>query len=762
MKSVSLFVSPLESRNLKAVKVILYPESGEQSLIEISEAEAAEFGEANVQLQESCNYEYSIDKGYQLVEIPGVVRRFKNSNSSGGRIAPGIYTGTLSVEVVETATGNICGYIDLEVRSVKSSYRDDYRTMLEDIAERCTDLLMQYTSPVTQYLSQNYSSNSNTLYQQFAFIKSVIDTSEFLEAVHRILNAPVTRWADREGKTNITKGVRINNSIMRQIASGSNRIPLPENHYMHSVLDTVPAKVVVREKHDSPDTVENQFIKHVLSVYRIFCSDVKNKMDSISRECREARQLEERLDNILDHQIFKQISQPATLSLNSPVLQRKEGYREILKSWLMFDLASKLMWHGGDDVYKAGKRDVATLYEYWSFFKLLELFGTIFNFAPVEVESLIESTSDGLGLKLKSGKFFALRGIYDRGSRKLAIKFSYNRTFSGNKEYPSAGSWSKNMRPDYTLTIWPYEFSEAEAESQELILHIHFDAKYKVTGITDLFGVDTSSAEEDLDVEKLDQNKGVYKRADLLKMHAYKDAVRRTVGAYVLYPGTDDYIAKGFHELIPGLGAFPVRPSKANDGTEALKNFVKDVVEHFVNRSSQQERLTYHVYDIYKNRPDFEIREPLPESNEGGRVRPPSETSVLIGYCENSGRYEWIKERGLYNFRMDSDRGSLRLTPEVAGAEYVLIHLRDELKTGYLWRIKDRGPRVFSKLEMAAMGYENPSHEYYLVYTITKTGNKEFDGLVWDIRKLEGYKPGYASSLPFAVTMTELMKVRVN
>ena len=37
--------------------------------------------------------------------------------------------------------------------------------------------------------------------------------------------------------------------------------------------------------------------------------------------------------------------------------------------------------------------------------------------------------------------------------------------------------------------------------------------------------------------EKSENRKGIYKNADLLKMHAYKDAIRRTGGAYVLYPG---------------------------------------------------------------------------------------------------------------------------------------------------------------------------------------------------------------------------------
>jgi hypothetical protein len=59
-------------------------------------------------------------------------------------------------------------------------------------------------------------------------------------------------------------------------------------------------------------------------------------------------------------------------------------------------------------------------------------------------------------------------------------------------------------------------------------------------------------------------------------MHAYKDAIRRTGGAYVLYPGEGkDDPFRGFHELIPGLGAFVIKPNKDNKDKEHLKTFIK-------------------------------------------------------------------------------------------------------------------------------------------------------------------------------------------
>ena len=118
---------------------------------------------------------------------------------------------------------------------------------------------------------------------------------------------------------------------------------------------------------------ENRFIKYVLYSFVALCSSIRIKLSEDSREKTEAINTEEVLEQYLSHSIFKEISTPDTLPLNSPVLQRKEGYREILKIWLMFNLAAKLIWYGGEDVYEAGKRDVAVLYEYWLFFKLLDI-----------------------------------------------------------------------------------------------------------------------------------------------------------------------------------------------------------------------------------------------------------------------------------------------------------------------------------------------------------------------------------------------------
>ena len=133
-------------------------------------------------------------------------------------------------------------------------------------------------------------------------------------------------------------------------------------------------------------------------------------------------------------------------------------------------------------------------------------------------------------------------------------------------------------------------------------------------------------------------------------------------------------------------GAFPIRPSKTDDGSKELIVFIRQVIDHFVNRANQSERISYHVFDVLKEKPGNIIREVMPEYEDGVRVEPPEETSVIIGYC-NKEQYVWVVKHKFYNFRIDKRPGSLRLEPNTAGAKYVLLHIEGELIRQNLFRI---------------------------------------------------------------------------
>lgn len=725
---------------------------------------AAENNEARFQLVEGCQYDYEINyTSYTLGDIGENIIQQHKLNPNLGTISPNIFVGTLQIPLIEAASKEKRTDIELEVQSIKTGYRNDYRDMLELITEKCTDLLLQANSPVSHHFEIDYTKDSQTLYQRFSFIKYILNTEEFADAVHRIVTAPATRWAEISESKDIRNAKRISNAGMKEILKGGNRTKLPETHYLKKYgLESLPEKISSIRKTDSVDTPENRFIKHALETFLKFCTEIgiKAKEFGHAKIQNEAEILIRELSNQLHHSFFKTISRPTTLKLNSPVLQRKEGYREVLRVWLMFDFAAKLIWTGGDDVYGAGKKDIAALYEYWLFFKLLDLCQNIFSIDPVAVSELIKSTDDGLSLQIKQGKSTPLSGVYDSGSRKLNVRFNYNRQFSGNSEYPDSGSWTTTLRPDYTLSFWPYGLSEEESEKQELIVHVHFDAKYKVANLTNFLD---NNPENNLDEEKKENRKGIYKNADLLKMHGYRDAIRRTGGAYVLYPGGTHCNKQGFHEIIPGLGAFPIRPSKTDNGIDELKTFILEVINHFINRASQREKMAFRTYDIYKNPPgeDSAVRESLPESYGANRDLIPDDTYVLIGFYNSPDHFKWVKSSRLYNFRMGSGKGSLMLSPETVGAKFLLLHTSGDKDSGNLWRIVSKGPKVYSKKDLEKKNYPSPSRENYLVIKLEPVNDSAFANVRWNFKKLANFAGRRSSSFPFTASLSELMKYKV-
>jgi hypothetical protein len=220
----------------------------------------------------------------------------------------------------------------------------------------------------------------------------------------------------------------------------------------------------------------------------------------------------------------------------------------------------------------------------------------------------------------------------------------------------------------------------------------------------------------------------------------------------------------GFREIIPGLGAFQIRPSENDDnGSKELEKFFDDVVSHFLNRASQRERLSDKVHDIHKEKKSGNdiLDEPMPEYI-GDKKLIPDETFVLVGFYKSPGHLKWIKENKLYNTRTGAGNGSIHLDPTITGAKYLLLHSRNNSKTGLMFTLSDEGPRVFSKNDLEKKKYPYPSQNFYLVFELTGECDNEFRNKKWDVTELEGYKIGNVKSWPFSTSLTKMMKAVAN
>src|SRR5690606_30256768 len=123
------------------------------------------------------------------------------------------------------------------------------------------------------------------------------------------------------------------------------------------------------------------------------------------------------------------------------------------------------------------------------------------------------------------------------------------------------------------------------------------------------------------------------------------------------------------------------------------------VMEHFINRASQREKIAYRAFDIYKDapKPSDTLNELLPEVYNTNRNLLPDNTFVLVGFYNSTEQYEWIKNNRLYNFRMGTGTGSLLFDNATVHSQYLLLHTKNDKSSGDLWRIMSKGPKVLSQ-----------------------------------------------------------------
>lgn len=742
-------------------------------LVEIDEAEAREHGETTVQLRESERYEYEVFpiNGNDLRLRCSLSSRRRSLGNDGGRQDAGLietrsYCGTLMLELVEgdtadTSKPTVASAL-LDVRSLKLNYRTEYRGMLRRLSNEIAGLVVDARSSAKVGFHSTFENriDAGWLQIQLELLRETLDCSDFSCALLRILRFPHERLTGVSDSISTNRPIRWTSLAMRQMVTGNLRRGVAASHPLRTQfgLVSISERVMLPCKSLDEDTLENRFVKFLLGEFLAFLTHAQSVFESCAgwgASVALSRRLATTVEDWLGHSLFRELGEMSFVPLGSPVLQRKEGYRELLKWWVRFRSAAELSWEGGEDLFHAGQRDVASLYEYWLFFELLNWFcrkcrGGI---RPA-VEELIDGLEEGspnlrLRKRMELGPFV---GMFARQNRRMNARFSYNRRFEVTIDRSASGSWTRRLHPDYTLTFWPDHLTEAEAERQELLVHVHFDAKYRVEDIDELFGQsDDGVSEVDLasrfEKEEKEELEGNYKRQDLLKMHAYRDAIKRSQGAYVLYPGHVNAAVnlKGFHEILPGLGAFGITPDENGgaQGLESLEKFLDEVLVHLSNRTTAQERVSYHVAESYvlKEDPVRYGALVLAERDEIGdtsRALPPSEHHVVVAWYQDDAQLRWTLKTGYVVVRLGDRRGTWHVPPEFASARHVLLHTHKSQVADGLLALKDRKPgyKVFTAEDLKAKGYPgSASGDIYAIFEVES--DPVFDGQKWDGRKLQ-------------------------
>ena len=552
--------------------------------------------------------------------------------------------------------GNDTFTVPFEVVPDKMDYEEDYIILTEELADKCSNLLIDFSGPTSDVYSQT-EDNPETLLEQFIFLRKFCFSQNLFGLFEYIKRNPDKLLVASEEYRPFGTGRPSPKFYTSPFSKGKS----------WSVYDTpdgskvcYPQQVAVVHKYDSLDTPANRFILYALRKFDDICERLIKVLDakgnSRSAECyREAQAIHNMLEEILIDNFWNDIGTLDIMPQNNQVLQKREGYSQIFAAYSMVDLALQLDWKGKDDVYEGESKNVALLYEYWLFFELYEIIKSIDGCEPdkddIEIKKFIDD-SDHLTISLKQGE--VSRQCFKIPNLNTKVNLYYNKTFSSKQfkltEYE--GSYSRPFRPDYTIAVFPDKYhKERDAIDAGEVTYIHFDAKYRITDLTSFIGNDNSETgkeptkeeiEEEFREDKADSITNTYKRGDLLKMHTYNDAIRRTAGSYVLYPG-DSSEGREYHiydEILPGVGAFAIKPSIKTRSESALKDFIKQVIVHNAGSDVRFNRIKYYMNMV--------LSEPSSKTDSNSGNSSDKNEMIVVGYIKER-YYNFLKENGKLN-----------------------------------------------------------------------------------------------------------------
>lgn len=646
-----------------------------------------------------------------------------DETGNSGRLRPRLSTGR--VELVANLGGQRSRAVAIEVRSIKLGYLDDYRNMLASIARLGSELLLERFAASAQRLQVDGTQDAATLYQRFALLQSLLRSEALESGIKRVLATPYVAWRTTERDVSPGASIRGGSQLARRLCGAGARTDWDGSSV--DGLVSLPRRLAEERTEETLDSVPNRFVKHALGQWLTLVTEMQGALmvekerttrdaqrgsAPIERGLAEADRLSHLLQGYLRHPLFSDVGDMSTFPGANQVLQKGHGYRQIFETYVLYEFGSRLAWSGGDDVFGAGQRNVATLYEYWVFLELARIVGDLCQSKP-DLSSLIEASPEAISLGLRRGIERCIGGIVSRRGRTYRLELHFNREFRSNGT--DRGSWTRTMRPDCSLCITPLDDVAPAADN----LWLHFDAKYRVTEAGILGSVDDGPIL-------------TAKDEDLLKMHAYRDAIVRAAGAYVVFPGNSSLAPRRRNgEAIPSLGAFSLRPSAAvrGEGAEKIQAFLHQVIDQLAEQRSPYERVRYWQRTSYAAKPHTGV----PTESVPFLRAPAADTIVLLGYLRSPEHARWVRAHALYNVRADPKRrGSIQLTGEELSAQILLTYSAEG--TPEIQRMVGP-PLIMTRQDLLELEYPQPGGELYLVFNLAPVSKPSwFDAL--DLRLL--------------------------
>ena len=402
-----------------------------------------------------------------------------------------------------------------------------YQSLLDDLIERNVRLPFTFRAP-TGHAVEEASQPPSALFV-YHFLRQYLGALG--SALETVLRVPHRLLRQEEAIVPLAQVNAVNSAVIDWVLTHPQEwVRAPHVAIAEHFQGYAPARVWQQLAEETLDTAPNRFVRHFVCQLTQWLAHPA--LTHFSEHLASARGV---VEQALHDTLFDQVSEMHRFPAESQVLLKRDGYRELLELWRLFHLARRPFF--GPLQEAIDSRDVATLYEFWCFFALVKRLEPGLGTATLRLE-----ITDVHGLEYKAEARYACE----------PWRLVYNRGFGQRKD--CTGSYSVQLRPDLTLL-------------NDNRIELVFDAKFRFDLSTFELADDTPENERQESVTR------VAKKADLYKMHTYRDALRARA-AVALYPGDevvfydrvrgrrkDITLDDVLDESLAGIGALAIKPA---------------------------------------------------------------------------------------------------------------------------------------------------------------------------------------------------------
>lgn len=540
--------------------------------------------------------------------------------------------------------------VTLEIFPVKLDYQKDYRQLLEEVNDEIYNLAFHFIRKT--YLGANIKLEGKPSRAEFYRLMTK-HFKQLIQAVNRIERQPHHILETSYVKARGDQLSKTDSYTRKYLQKRSQSFMEVENGISIYGKTMMPREGVKPKKELRYDTMENRYVKWMMERLIHKFDDLLGALMNKNKRWKEEpdaelllqlNQMKQQLESRKNNVFWRSIGR-LDQSVMSLVLQMAPGYRDAFQIYLT--VSKGLMLQG--KLYQMSVKDVATLYEYWTFLKLGQILNSKYTLLSQDIVSV---NRDGLFVNLEANQ--TAKRVFEHPVTKEKIELIYQKYEGTLPTIP--------QKPDSMLTI--------EKKGKNHRYNYVFDAKYRV-----------DYAQPESYYHSRYKTPGPVED-DINTMHRYRDSLvtisngpyeRTAFGAYVLFPWSDEQSYKDhhFYKSIDqvNIGGLPFLPNAT------------DMVEQFLER-------------LIEKSPEEIQREGILPRGTKEEWESTLEEKVLVGTVSNEAVYRDFIQQGYYQIPINS------LKKGWQEAKYVALYTTSELgengvrEYGEIKRIATEGDSV--------------------------------------------------------------------